>query len=85
MLTESEQNKTKLQKELDDSGKQIKDLMAENSNQKKNLSHMKEKTSKDEIAKSELRKEIFELKQTISALMSEKEQLKSDLSCEQRR
>ena len=85
MLTESEQNKTRLQKELDDSSKQIKDLMAENSNQKKNLSQIKEKTSKDEIAKSELRKEIFELKQTISALMSEKEQLKSDLSSEQRR
>lgn len=85
MLNESEQSKTKLQKELDDSGKQIKDLMAENSNQKKNVSQMKEKTSKDEIAKSELRKEIFELKHTISALMSEKEQVKSDLSCEQRR
>lgn len=85
MLSEYEEGKRKLTKELDESAKQISTLMAENAQVKKNLSKAKEKASNDDSAKSDLRKEIIESKQIITALKSEKEQLKSDLNTEMRR
>ena len=85
MLNESEQSKVKLEKELGEYEKQVKKLTAEANQQRKNNLLVKEKAAKDESVNSELRKELFELKQTISQLMSEREQLKSDVGREMRR
>ena len=85
MLHESEQSKIKLLRELDEAAKQINGLMAEQKQFKKSLSQAREKSAKDDDTKSELRNEIFELKQIMTSLKSDKEQLKSDVNTEIRR
>ena len=85
MLHESEQSKFKLLKELDEHAKQTNILIAEQSHYKKSLGQAKEKAAKDDGTKSELRKEIFELKQVMTTLKSDKEQLKADMNTEIRR
>ena len=85
MLNEAEHEKVKMIKQFDENGKQVKEILAENTQLKKSVSHGKEKAAKDEGTKSELRKEIIELKQSITSLRSEKEHLKSDMNTEMRR
>ena len=85
MLHEAEQSKFKLLKELDEHAKQTNILIAEQSQYKKSLAQAKEKAAKDDGAKSELRKEIVELKQVMTTLRSDKEQLKADMNTEIRR
>jgi len=85
MLHEAEQSKFKLLKELDEHAKQTNILIAEQSQYKKSLAQAKEKAAKDDGTKSELRKEIFELKQVMTTLRSDKEQLKADMNTEIRR
>ena len=85
ILHESEQSKILLLKELDETAKQISGLTAEQTQYKKSLSQAREKAAKDDDTKSDLRKEIFELKQIMTSLKSDKEQLKSDMNTEIRR
>ena len=85
MLHESEQSKIKLLKELDERAKEMNALVAEQAQYKKGLSQAREKAAKDDGTKSELRKELFEVKQIMTTLKSDKEQLKSDLNTEIRR